>query len=160
MSQEQRNREFIEANLGLLHKFMRRHRLSDDYYGLLAISYISAANQYLSSSKLQRYAFTTVLYYRLRYTVAHARRKELREPITIPLELAIEPSSIDAESEKMLWESLKQILTPRQYEVLYLRYWGKTNREIAEQLCISQVAVERLFSRIRKRISRHFSSMF
>jgi len=32
--------EFVEANVGLLHKFMQRYNLDDDYYGLLAICYI------------------------------------------------------------------------------------------------------------------------
>lgn len=150
-------REFIEANIGLLHKFMQRYNLDDDYYGLLAISYIKAATKYLSDQELQQYAFSTILWYRLRYEISHARRKERNRLQTIPLEQAIEPPGhMDDESVNLLWKTLESILTPRQMEVLYLRYNGMTNREIAEQFGISQVAVERLFSRIRKRISENY----
>lgn len=150
-------REFIEANIGLLHKFMQRYNLDDDYYGLLAISYIKAATKYLSDQELQQYAFSTILWYRLRYEISHARRKERNRLQTIPLEQAIEPPGhMDDESVNLLWKTLESILTPRQMEVLYLRYNGMTNREIAEQFGISLVAVERLFSRIRKRISENY----
>ena len=150
-------REFIEANIGLLHKFMQRYNLDDDYYGLLAISYIKAANKYLTEPKLQRYSFSTILWYRLRYEISHARRKERKLLQTVPLDQTTEPpAAMDDESFNLLWTTIESILTPRQLEVLYLRYNGMTNREIAEQFGISQVAVERLFSRIRKRISENY----
>lgn len=150
-------RAFIEENIGLLHNFMQRYNLDDDYYGLLAIRYIQAATQYLSDPKLQQYAFSTILWYRLRYEISHARRKEQKQLQTIPLEETLEPPAhLDDESFDLLWNTIEGILTPRQLEVLYLRYNGMTNREIAEQFGISQVAVERLFSRIRKRISENY----
>lgn len=154
---DEESREFIEANIGLFHKFMQRYNLDDDYYGLLAISYIKAATKYLSDQELQQYAFSTILWYRLRYEISHARRKERNRLQTIPLEQALAPPGhTDEESVNLLWKTLESILTPRQMEVLYLRYNGMTNREIAEQFGISQVAVERLFSRIRKRISENY----
>ena len=76
MTLDQRASEFIEENIGLLHKFMQRYSLDEDYYGLLAICYIKAATKYLSDPQLQRYEFSTILWYRLRYEISHARRKE------------------------------------------------------------------------------------
>lgn len=150
--------EFVEANVGLLHKFMQRYNLDDDYYGLLAICYIKAATKYLSDPQLQRYAFSTILWYRLRYEISHARRKERKRIKPIPIEANIEsPFYEDEESINLLWKTLESILTTRQLEVLYMRYNGMTNTEIAQQVGISRVAVERLFSRIRKRITESYS---
>ena len=170
MTLDQSASEFIEENIGLLHKFMQRYSLDEDYYGLLAICYIKAATKYLSDPQLQRYEFSTILWYRLRYEfstilwyrlryeISHARRKERKQIQTVSLERTVEPQVfMDEESDSLLWKTLESILTSRQLEVLYLRYRGMTNREIAEQFGISQVAVERLFSRIRKRFTENYT---
>jgi len=158
MTLDQSASEFIEENIGLLHKFMQRYSLDDDYYGLLAICYIKAATKYLSDPQLQRYEFSTILWYRLRYEISHARRKERKQIQTVSLERTVEPQVfMDEESDSLLWKTLESILTSRQLEALYLRYRGMTNREIAEQFGISQVAVERLFSRIRKRFTENYT---
>ena len=71
---------FAESHHGLLVKYMGTHGLSEEYYGLLAERFVNTVKAYLESSKLQQYAFSTILWYRLSAELYKERRRQWRNP--------------------------------------------------------------------------------
>lgn len=143
---------FAARNVTILHGFMKRYGLSDEYYGRLAVQYTRTVARYLRDPKFQGLAFSTVVWPRLRTELSNTMREQLLRPELVSFEDAVLVESCIDEYEDLLRELVEKKLTPRQKQVFRLRLDGKTNAEIAEECGISRSAVEHLFSRIRRRL--------
>lgn len=144
--------QFIETNLPLLYKFMAAQYLSSEYLGPLTERYIKTADRYLKEDRLKQYAFSTVLWLNLRSELHELQRKAKAHPTFVSLEnVSSQLSTADDHSGILLWSVLENELTPIQLKTLQLRQEGKTNQEIAVIFNVSKKAIERRFSRIRKR---------
>ena len=142
---------FATEHHGLLMAFMKRHSLDDDYYGPLSNRYLNAVVRYLTEPDLQKYAFSTVVWYHLRSELSNIARRMEKQIQALPIELHGEvPVYDEAPIDNALWEKIEELLTYKQCEVVYLRNQGYTNREIASLCGISRKAVEKRFARIRK----------
>lgn len=142
---------FATEHHGLLMAFMKRHDLDDDYYGPLSNRYLNAVVRYLTEPDLQKYAFSTVVWYHLRSELSNIARRLEKQIQALPSELHGEvPVYDEAPIDAALWEKIEELLTYKQCEVVYLRNQGYTNREIASLCGISRKAVEKRFARIRR----------
>lgn len=144
-------RLFAEEHYRLLLKFMADRKLGDDFYGPLAEQYLKTVQIYLGDPKLQRYAFSTILWYRLQSTLMKIRRKELREASNKPLEeLPVEPSCTDEYGE--LWTEIQQEVSERQLELLKLKVLGYSTKQIAAMHGCTPKAVRSRIYRIRNKL--------
>jgi RNA polymerase sigma factor (sigma-70 family) len=146
---------FAEQHHGLFLKFLSDHQLSDEYYTILIERYLETVIKYCRDVHLQRYAFSTVLWMNLRSELYNDRRKAKRRPEIISVEpdypiLADEDEPFSDE----FWRELEDNLSAKQSEVICLRDQGYSNREIAQVCGVSEKAIERRFSRIRKKIKK------
>ena len=149
-------RQFAESNIKILHGFMKRYGLSQEYYGRLAVLFTRTVARYLRDPKFQGLSFSTVVWPRLRTELSNAMREQLRDPEILPLEESHYGDMCLDEYENLLRDMVEQKLTPRQKQVFQMRLDGKTNAEIAEECGISRSAVEHLFARIRMRLREIF----
>ena len=149
-------RQFAESNIKILHGFMKRYGLSQEYYGRLAVLFTRTVARYLRDPKFQGLSFSTVVWPRLRTELSNAMREQLQEPEIVPFEESHYGDMCLDEYENLLRDMVEQKLTPRQKQVFQMRLDGKTNAEIAEECGISRSAVEHLFARIRMRLREIF----
>lgn len=149
-------RQFAENNIKILHGFMKRYGLSQEYYGRLAVLFTRTVARYLRDPKFQGLSFSTVVWPRLRTELSNAMREQLQEPEIVPFEESHYGDMCLDEYENLLRDMVEQKLTPRQKQVFQMRLDGKTNAEIAEECGISRSAVEHLFARIRMRLREIF----
>ncbi len=147
-------REFAEANHGLLIRFMRSYHLDDELYGQMSIRYLKTVQRYLNSEKLRRkYRFSTILWYHLHSELSNIMRASGRAPPVVSYDqLFHEPPSFDLTGATDLWDYLADQLTEKQLDVLRLRYDGHTYSEIAKNRGITFKAVARRFDRIRRKL--------
>lgn len=146
---------FAENNHGLLIAFMRRYRLDDEYYGALSHRYLKTVRRYVSSDNLQKYAFSTILWYNLRSELSHIIRKEKKKPVLVPdHDVNKEFSMLDDLSAVALWSILESKLDEQQIEILRLRSEGRTNAEIASIFGLTPKAVECRLYRIKKKVGQ------
>lgn len=144
---------FATQHHGLLLKFMCIHGLDDDYYGMLAERYVKTVKTYLETDALHGYAFSTILWYRLKSDLNKERRRERR---------AIVPCSIEGVSEfvgkpddfsgSLLWEEIESVITHRQAELLRLRAIGFSPGEIARIQNCSGNAIHCRLKRIKLKL--------
>ena len=149
----QAQREFAEANHGLLLSFMARHNLDADCYDRLSLRYLHAVVRYMTESDLQQYAFSTVLWYHLRSELSNILRDNRQFPqgpeYSVPQPWdPTHDQAVDSE----LWKEIERELTFKQCEAVYLRNQGYRNREIAELCGVQPKAIEKRFGRIRKKL--------
>ena len=149
-------RQFAESNIKILHGFMKRYGLSQEYYGRLAVLFTRTVARYLRDPKFQGLSFSTVVWPRLRTELSNAMREQLQEPEIVPFEESHYGDMCLDEYENLLRDMVEQKLTPRQKQVFQMRLDGKTNAEIAEECGISRSAVEHLFARLRMRLREIF----
>ena len=149
----QAQRDFAEANHGLLLAFMTRHNLDGEFYDRLSLRYLHTVVRYMTEIKLQQYAFSTVLWYHLRSELSNILRDNRKFP-GVP-DYSASPSrdptydhAVDAE----LWKEIERELTFKQCEAVLLRNQGYKNREIAELCGVQPKAIEKRFGRIRKKL--------
>jgi DNA-directed RNA polymerase specialized sigma subunit, sigma24 homolog len=149
---------FAQQHHDLLLAFLGRYHLEEsEYYGALAERYLTTVVQYLTDPKLRKYAFSTILWYRLRYELAHLMRAHLaRPPSVADVDVAQMPYQDDlttAELESM-WRNLQRTLTQKELNVLFLRQYGYSYREIGAMCRCSENAVKCRFSKLRKRLKK------
>ena len=146
---------FAEKNHGLLLAFVHRYNLDEDSYGGLSFRYLKTVKRYLNNTKLQQYAFSTILWYDLRSELTHIIRKDRVSPVSIPGEtIETEYAQLDDLSAVALWSVLESKLDAVQIELVRLRSTGRTNAEIAEKFGISKKAVECRLYRIKKKLGK------
>lgn len=140
---------------GLLLKFMGAHGLDDEYYGVLAERYVKTVKKYLETEKLQQYAFSTILWYRLRSDLSRIRKRIWKESTNCSFD---EMGDGIAFSENLdtplLWSEIEEIVTQRQLELLKLRAIGFTPKEIAQMQNCSGNAIHCRFKRIKKKLKQ------
>lgn len=149
---------FAQQHHGLLLAFIGRYHLEEsEYYGVLAERYLITVVQYLTDPKLQHYAFSTILWYRLRYELAHMMRAHLARPPSVDdvdvTQMPFQDDLTTAELEA-IWRNLRQTLTEKELKVLFLRQYGYSYREIGRMCGCSENAVKCRFSKLRKRINK------
>ena len=66
---------------------MEKHSLDDDYYGPLANRYLNAVARYLTEPDLQKYAFSTIVWYHLRSELSNIARRMEKQIQALPIEL-------------------------------------------------------------------------
>ena len=147
---------FAEKNIGLLFAFMHRYHLPEDYFGALALAYVRFVSKYLKSKEAYSYSFSTLVWHRLRSEFSHIVRKENKNQQEKQIENATEiQGQEDSYFEEEIIGEMSQTLTQKQVEVLLLRMTGFTNAQIATEKGVSEHAVEKLFSRIRKTLKKY-----
>ena len=146
---------FAESHHGLLVTFIRRYKLDDDCYGALSYRFLKTVRRYLEKQELQKYTFSTILWYDLRSELSHIIRKDRSKPVIVPDEgLSQEYAQLDDLSAVALWSVLEGKLDEVQIELVRLRSAGRTNAEIAAKFGISKKAVECRLYRIKKKIGQ------
>lgn len=146
---------FAEKHYWLVIEFMKRYSVEDDdIYGVLAQRYLNAVIRYTTEEELQKYAFSTIVWYHLRSELASFYQQQERQ-MEVELDyLRNKPLPEDEPMDNELWTQIEQILTSKQYEVIKLRDAGYSNREIANICGVQRKAIEKRFSRVRKAIRR------
>ena len=146
---------FAESHHGLLLKYMGTHGLSEEYYGLLAERYVKTVKAYLESSKLQQYAFSTILWYRLSAELYKERRRQWRNPQNHELDnLPDNRARPEDTATAALWQKVEAMVTEHQMELLQLRALGHTASEIAQMQNCSCNAIHCRFSRIKRKLKK------
>lgn len=146
---------FAESHHGLLLKYMGTHGLNEEYYGLLAERYVKTVKAYLESSKLQKYAFSTILWYRLSAELYKERRRQMREPQKHEsADLPDIAADLEDTGTSELWQELETLITERQLELLQMRAIGLTTNEIAQMQNCSSNAVYCRYSRIKRKLEK------
>ena len=134
---------------------MGTNGLSEEYYGLLAERYVKTVKAYLESARLQQYAFSTILWYRLSAELYRERRRQMREPQIH--ETAVLPdiaADLKGAGTSELWQEIGALITERQLELLQLRALGLTTKEIAQMQNCSSNAIYCRYSRIKRKIQK------
>lgn len=149
---------FAQQHHGLLLAFIGRYHLEEsESYGVLAERYLITVVQYLTDAKLQHYTFSTILWYRLRYELAHLMRAYLARPPSVSevdvTQLAFQDDLTTTELDA-IWRHLRQTLTEKELKVLFLRQYGYSYREIGAMCQCSENAVKCRFSKLRKRLKK------
>lgn len=140
---------------GLLLKFMGVHRLDDEYYGMLAERYVKTVKKYLETEKLQQYAFSTILWYRLSSDLYKARRCSLKTVGDRSIEeLAEVVGKHDDSGGDFLWSEIEARITKSQIELLKLRALGFEPLEIARMKNCTGNAIHCRFKRIKRRLKK------
>lgn len=142
---------FAAENHGLLLKFISANQLDDGFYDILVERYLKTVVKYLESEGLQRYAFSTILWRNLRSELSSFWRME-SQVMQVAAGEDLPYYEEDIPFDNALWSKIEEILTRKQMEVIMLRDQGYSNREIGTLCKISEKAVEKRFSRLRKRI--------
>lgn len=146
---------FAEANHGLLLKYMGTHGLSEEYYGLLAERYVRTVKAYLESSKLQQYAFSTILWYRLSAELYKERRRQWRDAQNHELDNLPDSRAGPGDTGTTdLWQEIETLITERQLELIQLRALGLTASEIAQMQDCSRNAIYCRYSRIKRKLQK------
>ena len=152
------NREqqaFAEANHGLLLKFMGVHRLDDECYGVMAERYLKTVIEYLEDESIQKYAFSTILWYRLRADLFKMRRRSIKvgDPLLIDT-CARTIGQSDEPSTDLFWSEIADQITEQQLELLYLRSLGFQPKEIGRLKGCSGHAISCRIHRIKKKLKK------
>lgn len=143
--------EFAEKHHWLILEFMKRYSIEDgDTYGILAQRYLKAVIRYTTEEELQKYAFSTIMWYHLRSELVSIYKQQERQNAA---EMAYWqdksfPDNVPLDNE--MWAQIEEILTSKQFEVIKLRDAGYSNREIAKICGVQRKAIEKRFARIRK----------
>ena len=130
-------RQFAVEHYGLLLKFMGRHGLGDEEYGLFAERFLRTVATYTSNQELQnKYAFSTILWYRLWAELGRERRRKGRRA---QYEMSLEDTSMQPSLEynsdtAFLWHAWRKFLTEEQIVILQLKVMGYCNKEIGKRL--------------------------
>lgn len=147
---------FAEKHHWLILEFMRRYAVEDeDAYGVLAQRYLSAVARYTTEEALQKYAFSTVVWYHLRSELASFYKQQERLQSTETNNWMDCPFPEDVPFDRELWVQIEEILTSKQYEAIKLRDAGYSNREIAKICGVQRKAIEKRFARIRRAIQQY-----
>ena len=140
---------------GLLLKFMGVHRLHDEYYGMLAERYVKTVKKYLETEKLQQYAFSTVLWYRLSSDLYKARKRSMKAAGDRSIEdLAEVVGKHDDPGGDFLWSEIEARITQNQIELLRLRALGFEPWEIAKMKNCTGNAIHCRFKRIKRKLKK------
>ena len=62
------------------------HRLDDECYGVMAERYLKTVIEYLEDESIQKYAFSTILWYRLRADLFKMRRRSIKVGDPLPID--------------------------------------------------------------------------
>lgn len=151
LSEDQRS--FADEHHSLLLSFMAKYQLEADCYDRLALRYLHAVVRYTTEESLRQYAFSTILWYHLRSELSDILRDNRRQPETVEIDQApAVDTAYDHVIDAALWKQIEEELTFKQCEAVYLRNQGYKNREIAEMCGVRPKAIEKRFSRIRKKL--------
>ena len=151
LSEDQRS--FADEHHSLLLSFMAKYQLEADCYDRLALRYLHAVVRYTTEESLRQYAFSTILWYHLRSELSDILRDNQRQPETVEIDQApAVDTAYDHVIDAALWKQIEEELTFKQCEAVYLRNQGYKNREIAEMCGVRPKAIEKRFSRIRKKL--------
>lgn len=146
---------FAEKHHWLVIEFMKRYSVEDDdIYGILAQRYLNAVIRYTTEEELQKYAFSTIVWYHLRSELASFYQQQERQMECELDYLKKKPPPEDEPIDNELWTQIEKILTSKQFEAIKLRDAGYSNREIANICGVQRKAIEKRFSRVRKAIRR------
>ena len=146
-------RSFADEHHSLLLSFMAKYQLDADCYDRLALRYLHAVVRYTTEESLRQYAFSTILWYHLRSELSNILRDNRQQPEEVEIDqIPVCDSDYDHVIDAILWKQIEQELTFRQCEAVYLRNQGYKNREIAELCGVRPKAIEKRFSRIRKKL--------
>ena len=151
LSEDQRS--FADEHHSLLLSFMAKYQLEADCYDRLALRYLHAVVRYTTEESLRQYAFSTILWYHLRSELSDILRDNRCQPETVEIDQApAVDTAYDHVIDAALWKQIEEELTFKQCEAVYLRNQGYKNREIAEMCGVRPKAIEKRFSRIRKKL--------
>ena len=146
-----KQQEFAEKHHWLILEFMKRYSIEDgDTYGILAQRYLKAVIRYTTEKELQKYAFSTIVWYHLRSELASIYKQQERQNAAEMAYWQDKPFPDNVPFDNEMWAQIEEILTSKQFEVIKLRDAGYSNREIAKICGVQRKAIEKRFARIRK----------
>lgn len=147
---------FANEHHGLLLKFMGKYHLSDDYYGPLAERYLRTVKQYMETPTLQNYAFSTILWYRLRKELSRVWQKERRHSQHHSLDsVIILHGRNDDTSSTSLWDNIGEAVSKQQLDLLSMKSEGIPLEQIANHFQCSKHAVSCRVYRIKQKLKKN-----
>ncbi len=160
---------YAAENYGLVNRFLRVHRLSEDaFYDVVIFGYLLAVKRYLAQENLRQWAFSTIAQRAMSRTVSNywtAKKRPCRNAVVCSLDMTPEdgatlslyevipgdsPDPASALEEKMAMADICSRLTREQSKVVSLRDRGFSDEEISDILDLPQ---ERLNSHMGRLIS-------
>ena len=159
-------RQFADEHHALVYRFLYDKGLDiGEYYDVVIFRYLAAVQRYLSSTRLQKYSFTTIAYYHMNsavnsYQKAENRRKELC-PITdtdyIYTVIGSNPDAVEKNSAAaLLWAEVAAKLTEMELDIVTRKAYGATNREIGEDYGLAGSTISGRMTKIRRRLQSLF----
>lgn len=147
---------FAEKHHWLILEFMKRYSVEDgDTYGILAQRYLKAVIRYTTEEELQKYAFSTIVWYHLRSELASIYKQQERQNAAEMAYWKDKPIPDTVPFDREMWAQIEEILSSKQYEAIKLRDAGYSNREIAKICGVQRKAIEKRFARIRRAIQKY-----
>lgn len=166
-------REFASEHIGLLYRFLRKQNLAfDEFYDIVVFGYLAAVQQYDEDERLKnRYAFSTIAWRQMRFSLFEYYRscyRPKRNAPVISINRNMDDSTLSLDSllpdrksnihesatNKIYALELMSYMTEKEQEVVKLKAFGYTYREIATRCGLSIPAVGSRFSRMRRRLGQ------
>lgn len=154
-------RQFAEDHHNIVFAFLRDKQLSvNEFYDVVILRYLNAAERYSSNADLRKYSFTTIAYAAMNSAVYNYRKSEKRRRNLCPItntdfveQLAISNSKPQTSTEsKILWAEIASLLTEKELDIINRRAAGTTYQEIAEDYHLTSSTISAQIKKIRRHI--------
>lgn len=166
-------RDFASKHIGLVYGFLHKNFLEeDDYFDIVVFGYLAAVQEYKENQRLNsRYSFSTIAWRLMKFSLfehyKNCSRPKRNAPL-VSLNSKIDDSmqtldSLLPDRQKHLHESatdnlyvleLMSYMTDKEQEVVKLKSFGYTYREIAALCGLTPNGVGSRFSRLRRRLGQ------
>ena len=166
-------RNYAGNHVGLVYKFLYLNHLDiDEYYDIVIFGYLLAVQLYDEDERLKnRYLFSTIAWKQMRYSLFEHYRNNSRKKRNAPV-ISMnsngnhEESSLDcllpdrrqsiheSATDKIYALELMTYMAEKEQEVVKLKAYGYTYREIETQCGLSIEAVGSRFARMRRRLKQ------
>ncbi len=160
-----KEKKYAADHHGLVYKFLREKKLSEDeFYDVIIFDYLKAVKDYISKPNLQKYAFTTIAWQKMRracsnYHRAATRQKRSANTISIhachsgdgPALEELLPSGKEQMQDleiRLLLHDLANCVSKQQMDMVRLKASGYTVRDIARQQRIPIKRVRKLLNEV------------
>lgn len=163
-------REFAEEHHNLIYSFLRKNDLNvADFYDIVVFGFLSAVKEYLERKDLQKYAFTTIAWRKMKHALSNYYRdqnRHMRKGLTISMDSVVygdeyltlsdvlsgpDPLMQDFETELMLHELAGRV-SRQQMRVIRMKVDGYGVKEIARRQNTTIKTIQGLLEDVRSAV--------
>lgn len=162
---------FAAEHHNLIYKFLNEHLLpEDEFYDVIAFSYLKAVHYYFTKRSLRSYSFSTIGWRVMSHgLINHFKKlqaqKRTAEVISLDTsiydngftleETLVSPNSIMLQLEtRLLLHDLAKQISKQQMEIVRLKYHGYSNQDIAKCQKTTVKHIQELLEDVRKELSK------